>query len=103
MAGCGSDSPEDIDCGSILPAEESGFAELSNLLISDCGGCHNSTVPVFGYDYQTRPSAFESTAYKARNVYAQLVSGKMPLNGDAWSEDNLKLFRSWYCHGGFYE
>ena len=102
MTACGDQAGVALTCDDIYPADQVKFSELADLMRLDCAFCHSKESPVYGYDYSSAGAAYDSTAYKPRLVYFQLASGLMP-PGKQWSEDNLKLFRSWYCHGALYE
>ena len=102
MFGCGDAEGVALTCDDIYPAGEVKFTEVAELLKLECAFCHSKESPVYGYDYSSNGAAYDSTAYKPRLVYFQLASGLMP-PGAQWSNDKLKLFRSWYCHGALYE
>jgi hypothetical protein len=102
VSACGDDPGVALTCDDILPADQVSFEELATLMKFECGFCHTKDSPVYGYDYSSAGAAYDSTAYKPRMVYFQLASGTMPPGGQ-WNDDNLKLFRSWYCHGALYE
>ena len=102
LFGCGDDPEVALTCDDIYPADQVKFSDLADQMRLDCAFCHSKESPVYGYDYSSTGSAYDSTAYKPRMVYFQLASGLMP-PGNKWSDDNLKLFRSWYCHGALYE
>ena len=102
VSACGDDPGVALTCDDIYPADQVKFTELAELMKFECGFCHSKDSPVYGYDYSSPGASYDSTAYKPRLVYFQLASGLMP-PGAKWSDDNLKLFRSWYCHGALYE
>ena len=94
MTACGDQAGVALTCDDIYPADQVKFSELADLMRLDCAFCHSKESPVYGYDYSSVGAAYDSTAYKPRLVYFQLASGLMP-PGKQWSEDNLKLYRSW--------
>ena len=102
ISACGDEQGVALTCDDIYPADQVKFSQVAELMKGDCAFCHSAESPVYGYNYETTGAAYDSTAYKPRLVYFQLASGLMP-PGNPWSEDKLKLYRSWYCHGALYE
>ena len=105
--GCG-DSHEILRCDNIYKTttnhkHPTGFAQLGRQLVEDCGGCHSSEEPVFGYDFSPLQTAYESARDKVEFIYPQLVSGDMPKYSDPYDAEKLKSFRTWYCNGALYE
>ena len=103
---CGSacgDAREQLTCENIDPASQASFSKLFIDLQDSCAGCHNGFERIYGYNFQTRDAAYENARYRAESIYAQIASGNMPQEDDPWSAEQLKKFRTWYCHGGFYK
>jgi len=44
---------------------------------------------------------YDEFSHRPEKFYAVLASGIMPEEGTRWSDDDLKLLRSWYCTGAF--
>jgi hypothetical protein len=103
LMSCGGAEEERLTCHDILPEEASGFAEVSGLLMRYCGGCHHASSLVYGYDFGTPESVYRSVIYKSDIVYAQMATGEMPPDGPKLEDEQLRVFRSWYCRGALYE
>ncbi|MED5464240.1 MAG: hypothetical protein VX699_06285 [Myxococcota bacterium] len=103
LVSCGGAEEERLTCHDILSEEASGFAEVSGLLMRYCGGCHNASSLVYGYDFGTPESVYSSVIYKPDIVYAQMATGLMPPDGPKLEDEQLRVFRSWYCRGALYE
>ena len=98
LIGCG-DSHEILRCDNNYETttnhkHPTGFAQLGRQLVEDCGGCHSSEEPVFGYDFSTLQTAYESARYKVEFIYPQLVSGDMPKYSDPYDAEKLKSIRT---------
>ncbi len=107
LSSCGFDESERLDCNDLLPAEETSYTEVAALVTTPgakgCSNCHNTASPVYGYNFEGPGVAYDALSTKIDLVYAQVASGAMPKDGVRWSGANLRLLRSWYCHGAIYE
>ena len=103
MAGCLGDDPDILRCDDIDGVESVSFEQVANELQLWCQACHNTDSPVYGYDFSSKAKAYESAAHRADRIYAQVAAGLMPPGGAGWNESQLRAFRTWYCHGAFYE
>lgn len=106
VAGCGNAS-ERVSCDDVLEPSEAGYKAVAALLTGStakgCARCHNTRSPVYSYNFEGAGVAWDALVTRMDSVYAQLASGKMPKDGERWSDADLRLLRSWYCNGGFYE
>ena len=103
LSGCLGDEPDIISCDDIDGAETASFEQVAADLQLWCQGCHNADSPVYGYDFSTKAKAYESASHRADRIYAQVATGMMPPGGAGWNDTQLRAFRTWYCHGAFYE
>lgn len=104
---CAPDEELSLDCDDLLPAEQAGFVAVRALVVDpgpkSCSRCHNTISPVAGLNFEGPGVAWDALSTKSDRVYAQVASGRMPDEGERWSEDDLRLFRSWVCHGALYD
>ena len=103
MTACLGDEPDILTCDDINGVEEAGFEAVAADLQMWCGSCHTADSPVYGYDFSSSAKAYESAAHRADRIYAQVATGLMPPGDLGWSEQQLRAFRTWYCHGALYE
>ncbi len=103
LAGCGFSAEERLTCKDILAAQEVGFSEVSSFLQTECGWCHSSENPIYGYDFSTPQAAYKSSLHKPEIVYTQMAAGLMPPGPATLEDEYLQRFRTWYCRGGLYE
>ena len=103
MTACLGDDPDILSCDDVDGVEQADFAQVAADLQMWCQGCHNSDSPVYGYDFSSKTKAYESAVHRADRIYAQVATGQMPPGDVGWNETQLKAFRTWYCHGAFYE
>ena len=102
-AGCGFSAEERLTCKDILGEEEIGFSEVASFMQTECGWCHSSANPIYGYDFSTPQAAYKSSLHKPEIVYTQMAAGLMPPGGAKIEDEYLQRFRTWYCRGGLYE
>ena len=105
--GCGRDDDQ-IDCNDLLPAEETSYHALALIVTNEddprnCAQCHKGNQPVHGLNLETPQSAYFTLRDRIDRIYANVSSGEMPDDGLAWGDDELRLLRSWYCRGAFYD
>jgi mono/diheme cytochrome c family protein len=105
--GCGTRGDEALHCDDLLPAEQADYAAVAALVVEpgpkSCGSCHNTETPLSGYNFEGPGVAYDALSTKMEIIYTQVASGEMPETGQQWDEDDLKLLRSWYCNGAFYD
>ncbi len=105
--GCTGDPNETINCDNLAPPAASSFSAVTALVTSSgskgCSSCHNTTTPIYGFNFEGPAVAYDALMTKMDIIYPQVASGKMPQNGTRWSSQDLQTLRSWYCYGGFYE
>jgi hypothetical protein len=95
-----------ISCDGALPPGEASFNRLSALALDPlkgcaADGCHSGDGPQRGLRLDRAALIYEEFSTNADVVYALLASGKMPDGGVRWDDDDLRMFRSWYCDGAF--
>ncbi len=99
-----SDANERIDCNDLLPASEASFSQIRELVLSRAKGCaasdcHGSEVAEKGYRLDEPALIYDEFTNRIDSMYAQIASGEMPEGGRRWSEQDLRLVRTWYCNG----
>lgn len=107
MYGCSGGEDAALHCRDLLPPAAAPFAAVF-ALVSEPGGpgcvaCHNTEVPLLGLNFEGPAVAHDALATKMHAIYPQLSSAAMPQDGEPWDDQKLRLLRSWYCHGAFYE
>jgi mono/diheme cytochrome c family protein len=106
LGACSSEAPQ-LHCDDLLPASESGYARVAELVVEPgsktCGSCHNTDTPLGGYNFEGRGVAYDALRTKMPTIYTQVASGGMPEKGESWSDADVRLLRSWYCYGAIYE
>jgi hypothetical protein len=107
-AGCVAPAPERLTCDDILSPDQFQTADLVSLISSTsdkgcaAGGCHDGKTRQQGLRLDASTYVYEELSSRGDILYAMVASGEMPAGGGTrWDEDDLKLFRSWYCSGGF--
>lgn len=98
--------PPPLDCVDRLPPGDATYSRVSELVIGpgpgSCSGCHNTESPLNGYNFEGPGVAYDALTAKREATYATVASGRMPKGGPAWSEEQKRLLRSWYCDGALY-
>jgi len=107
LAGCGPGEGLELTCEDLGPAEQASFRPLAALVTEpgarSCAACHNTASPVRGLNLEGPAVTWDAFTSKPDLVYAQLASGAMPEDGVAWSDEELRSFRTWYCNGAIYD
>ena len=106
LAGCMAPESERLSCRDTLPAEQAPFSSLTALVLDPlkgctASGCHAADTQQHGVRLDQPELIYEEFAKRPDDVYALLASGEMPEDGVRWTDDDLRLFRAWYCHGSF--
>lgn len=104
-AACGADHA--LECKDLLPAGSVSFRDVTARVIEggskSCALCHNTATPIYGYNFELPGVAYDALTNHMAPIYRQLASGRMPKDGTRWTEDDLRVLRTWYCDGAFYE
>ena len=83
------------------------YSDVAPLLVESgprgCSDCHNTETPINGYNFEGPGVTFEALTRKIEIIYPQIASGLMPQDGEPWDDVELRMLRSWYCDGAFYE
>jgi hypothetical protein len=106
LASCYEPQSERLSCGDVLPAGSYEFSQIEALVQDPEKGCLGSECHAGGTQEQgirldTADLVYDEFSHRPDKFYAVLASGIMPDQGTRWTEDDLKLFRSWYCSGAF--
>lgn len=106
LAGCRAPESERLSCSDTLPPDQASFSSLAALVLDPlkgctASGCHAADTQQHGVRLDQPELIYEEFATRSDDVYALLASGEMPEDGVRWDEDDLRLFRSWYCAGTF--
>lgn len=103
---CGS-SDEHLHCTDLVPPSMATFSEVATLVTDDgpkgCASCHNTTQPLMGLNFEGPAVSYDALKHKMPLIYPQVASGAMPPYGVPWHDRDLRLLRSWYCHGALYD
>jgi hypothetical protein len=106
LASCDEPQSDRLSCDDVLPVGTYHFSQLQTLVQDQDKGClssdcHNAKTQEQGIRLDTEDLLYDEFSHRPEKFYAVLASGIMPDEGTRWSEDDLKLFRSWYCAGAF--
>jgi uncharacterized membrane protein len=106
LAGCYEPQSERLSCDDVSPASNADFSQLQALVQDQDKGClssdcHNAKTQEQGIRLDTADLVYDEFSHRPDKFYAVLASGIMPDEGTRWTDDDLKLFRSWYCSGAF--
>lgn len=90
-----------------LSADPASFEDVRSRIVDigakSCSRCHNTTTPIYGYNFEGPGVTYDALTTRMEPIYESLVSGRMPKDGARWTEDDLRILRSWYCNGAFYD
>jgi len=105
---CVAPAPERLTCENVLSPNQFENRDLVTLISGTTGkgcaaeGCHDGATREAGFRLDSSTYIFEELSTRPDILYAMIASGEMPAgDGMRWDEDDLRLFRSWYCNGGF--
>src|SRR3954462_12192637 len=105
---CVAPAPDRLTCDNVLPPDQFKDSDLTTLISATSGkgcaaeGCHDGATRQEGFRLDSDVYIYEELSTRADILYAMIASGEMPAGGGTrWDEDDLRLFRSWYCNGGF--
>ena len=107
-SGCVAPGSERLTCDDVLSPSQFKDADLEALISGTSGkgcaseGCHDGKTRQEGFRLDSSLYVYEELSTRPDILYAMVASGEMPAgDGTRWGEDDLRLFRSWYCNGGF--
>jgi mono/diheme cytochrome c family protein len=107
IGACAADGDHALHCDDLLPDDDATYGAVAALVVDpgpkSCGSCHNTDAPLGGYNFEGRAVSYDALTTKMEIIYTQVASGEMPETGQRWDDDDLRLLRSWYCRGAFYE
>lgn len=97
---------ERLTCDDVYAPGQFDFRTLQALVASEDKGCldapcHSAETQREGVRLDTPQLVFEEFSTRPDDFYAVLASGVMPEEATRWSDEDLKVFRSWYCAGAF--
>jgi hypothetical protein len=106
LVACYEPSEQRLKCDDVLPVGTYDFAQVQALVQDQqkgCQGdeCHGGAGQEQGIRLDEPALVYDEFSHRPEKFYAVLASGFMPEEGTPWSEDDLKLLRSWYCNGAF--
>lgn len=106
LASCYEPQSERLACDDVLATGTYDFSQIQALVQDPDKGCvssdcHNAKTQEQGIRLDTEALVYDEFSHRPDKFYAVLASGIMPDEGTRWSDDDLKLFRSWYCSGAF--
>jgi hypothetical protein len=97
---------ERVSCRDTLPPEQASFSALTALVLDPLkgctpSGCHAADTQQHGLRLDQPQLIYEEFSTRSDDVYALLASGQMPEDGVRWTDEDLLLYRSWFCNGAF--
>lgn len=106
LTSCYEPQSERLSCDDVLLAGSYDFSQLQTLVQDHDKGClgsecHAGNTQEQGIRLDTADLVYDEFSHRPDKFYAVLASGIMPDEGTRWSDEDLKLFRSWYCSGAF--
>jgi len=106
FSACVAPKSERLSCDDVDPASGADFARIQALVSGEdkgCQdvGCHGGETQQEGLRLDTPDLVYDELSSRPDLFYGVLASGEMPEEKTAWSDEDLKLFRSWYCSGAF--
>jgi hypothetical protein len=110
---CGACFPHEeqqLSCDDVYAPGDFDYAALEDLIMQTetrttkgCLGapCHSAETQRGGVRLDTRDLIYEELSARPELYYETLATGYMPHDGVRWDEEDLKIYRSWYCAGAF--
>jgi hypothetical protein len=106
---CFGPESERLSCDDVLPAGAADFREIQVLMTINQEGskgcanepCHNANTQRRGLRLDTPELVYDEVSQRPELFYSILASGLMPQHGERWTDEDLKVLRSWYCDGAF--
>jgi hypothetical protein len=99
-----------LSCDDVYPPGQFDYRAMEALIVQEqtrmtkgClgGACHSPETQRGGIRLDTRDLIYEELSTRPELYYETLTTGYMPHDGVPWDEEDLKIFRSWYCAGAF--
>jgi hypothetical protein len=109
VGGCYPPASARLTCDDVDPPGSFDYGALEQLVALDqLGGkgciaapCHSAATQRAGVRLDTPGLVYDELSSSPEKYYELLASGVMPHDGEPWNDDELKIFRSWYCAGAF--
>ncbi|MEY4543947.1 MAG: hypothetical protein RL685_142 [Pseudomonadota bacterium] len=114
---CFGPESERLSCDDVLPAGTADFRQIQALILLDQASsklveqgvgkgcamepCHNANTQRKALRLDTPELIYDELSQRPELFYSILASGTMPEEGERWTDDDLKILRSWYCDGAF--
>jgi len=107
---CYPHAEQQLTCDDVYPPGRFDYRAIEALIVQDqtrttkgCLGapCHSAGTQRGGVRLDTRDLIYEELSTRPELYYETLATGYMPHDGIPWDEEDLKIFRSWYCAGAF--
>ena len=67
------------------------------------GGEYENLYRAIRVSLDSSATVYDTLTNKMSLVYPELSSGRMPRDGLPWNADELRMLRTWYCNGAFYD
>lgn len=101
---CFAPDAERLSCSDVLAPADVDFRTIQALVQDPEKGCldsecHSAGTQQQGIRLDTPKLVYDEMSTRPDLFYSVLASGEMPDQGTAWSEAELRAFRSWYCAG----
>lgn len=99
-----------LTCDDVYPPGQFDYRAMESLIVQDqietskgclAAPCHTAETQRGGVRLDTRDLIYEELSTRPELYYETLTTGYMPHDGVPWDEEDLKIFRSWYCAGAF--
>lgn len=109
-AGCFPPEEERLSCDDVYAPGSFDYRVLEDLVLQDeietskgciAAPCHSAGTQRGGVRLDTPKLIYDELSTRADTYYEALASGYMPHDGVRWEDEELKIFRSWYCAGAF--
>lgn len=106
LSACYGPSSERLSCEAVLPPNQASFEQLVTLVNDTDKGClaspcHSAKTQQHGIRLDTAKLVYQEFSSRPDLFYSVLSVGIMPDGGTRWDDDDLLVFRSWYCNGAF--
>jgi hypothetical protein len=90
----------------VYDADAVDFRAIETLVRDENKGClaapcHSAETQQEGVRLDTPDLVYDEFSTRPDRFYGVLSSGEMPAEGTPWNDEDLKVFRSWYCSGAF--
>jgi hypothetical protein len=101
---------QQLSCDDVYAPGQFEYRAIEELILQDefstskgclAAPCHSAETQRGGVRLDTRDLIYEELSTRPALHYATLATGYMPHDGIPWDEEDLKIFRSWYCAGAF--